>query len=166
MRPSHRVIGNRRDRVKGAGWDYVHVAVDDASRLAYTEVLPGERKEEATALLTRVLTFLAAHSVIVERGMTDDGNAYRSHLFRQILAQAGCRHIRTRPYTPKTNGKAERFFQTCLREWAYARTYPTSAERTKAMQPSINAYNHLRLHSALGGDPLITRLNNVLGFDT
>ena len=98
--------------------------------------------------------------------MTDNGNAYRSHLFRLALAQAGCRHIRTRPYTPKTNGKAERFIQTSLREWAYARTYPTSAERTQAMQPWIAAYNQTRPHSALGGCPPISRLNNLLCLDS
>jgi transposase InsO family protein len=165
-RPSHRVTGDRRERVKGIGWDYVHVAVDDASRLAYTEILPSERKQDATAFLERALAFFAAHGVIVERVMTDNGSAYRSRLFRARLAAAGLRHIRTRPYTPRTNGKAERFIQTSLREWAYAYTYQTSAERAHAMQPWITRYNHLRPHSALRGNPPITRLNNVLGFDS
>jgi len=165
-RPSHRVTGNRRDRVKGIGWDYVHVAIDDASRLAYTEILQSERKEDATAFLERALAFFAAHGVGVERVMTDNGNAYRSQLFGALVAKAGLRHIRTRPYTPKTNGKAERFIQTSLREWAYAQTYQTSAERAHAMQPWITSYNHLRPHSALGGHPPVTRLNNLLGFDT
>lgn len=165
-RPSHRVTGNRRDRVKGIGWDYVHVAVDDASRLAYTEILPSERKEDACAFLERALTFFSAHGAAVERIMTDNGNAYRSHLFRALIAKAALKHIRTKPYTPKTNGKAERFIQTSLREWAYVRTYQTSAERTQAMQPWITSYNHSRPHSALGGRPPVSRLNNVLGFDT
>ena len=165
-RPSHRVTGNRRDRVAGTGWEHLHVAVDDASRLAYTEVLPSERKEDAVAFLSRALAFFAAHSVRVERVMTDNGSAYKSFAFRNRLAEAGLRHIRTKPYTPRTNGKAERFIQTSLREWAYARTYQTSAERAQAMQPWITAYNSTRPHSALGGKPPLSRLNNVLGFDT
>jgi transposase InsO family protein len=165
-KPGHRVTGDRRERVKGSGWDYVHVAVDDASRLAYTEILPSERKEDGTAFLERALAFFAAHGVTVERVMTDNGNPYRSRLFRALIARAGLRHIRTRPYTPRTNGKAERFIQTSLREWAYAQTYQTSAERACAMQPWITSYNHLRPHSALGGRPPVSKLNNVLGFDT
>ena len=98
--------------------------------------------------------------------MTDNGSAYRSHAFRSRLAQLGIRHIRTRPYTPKTNGKAERFIQTSLREWAYARPYHSSAERDQAMQSWIADYNHTRPHSALGGKPPLEKLNNVLGFNT
>jgi transposase InsO family protein len=165
-RPSHRVTGSRRDQVRGAGWEHLHVAVDDASRLAYTEVMADERKESACAFLDRALAFFSTHGVTVERVMTDNGSAYRSRLFRERLAGAGCKHIRTRPYTPCTNGKAERFIQTSLREWAYARAYQTSTERARAMQPWITAYNHSRPHSALGGHPPVTRLNNVLGFDT
>lgn len=165
-RPSHRVTGNRRDAVRGAGWDFVHVAVDDASRLAYTEVMASEGKEDATAFLTRALAFFAVHGVTVERIMTDNGNAYRSHLFRDTMIAARCRHLRTRPYTPRTNGKAERFIQTSLREWAYARTYQTSDQRTQAMQPWIITYNHSRPHSALSGHPPVARLNNVAGFDS
>jgi transposase InsO family protein len=166
VRPSHRVTGNRRDAVRGAGWEYLHVAVDDASRLACTEVMASERKEDAAAFLARALAFFAAHGMAVERVMTDNGNAYRSHLFRDRLKRAGCRHLRTRPYTPRTNGKAERFIQTSLREWAYARTYQASDERALAMQPWITRYNYLRPHSALNGHPPITRLNNVAGFDS
>jgi len=165
-RPSHRVTGNRRDSVEGIGWEHLHVAVDDASRLAYTEILPNERKESACAFLERALAFFAAHGVSVERVMTDNGSAYRSRLFKNHIAAAACRHLRTKPYTPRTNGKAERFIQTSLREWAYARTYQTSAERAHAMQPWITSYNHTRPHSALGGRPPVTRLNNVLGFDS
>ena len=97
--------------------------------------------------------------------MTDNGSAYKSHLFRQKLADLGLRHKRTRPYTPRTNGKAERFIQTSLREWAYVRAYQSSAERTQAMQPWMTSYNHSRPHSALGGQPPVSRLSNVLGFD-
>lgn len=98
--------------------------------------------------------------------MTDNGNAYRSRLFQTAVAEAALKHIRTRPYTPRTNGKAERFIQTSLREWAYAQTYQTSAERAGALQTWITSYNHLRPHSALGGKPPASKLNNALGFDS
>ena len=165
----HRITGRRPGAVNrhhGIGWEALHVAVDDASRLAYTELLPDEKKESALAFLGHALDWFARHGVAVERVMTDNGSAYRSHDFRHRLAQAGIRHIRTRPYTPRTNGKAERFIQTSLREWAYARAYSSSAERSQAMQPWIGAYNHTRPHSALGGKPPASRLNNPLGFNS
>jgi transposase InsO family protein len=162
----HRITGDRRGRKKGIGWDLVHVCVDDASRLAYTEVLPDEKKESACAFLIRALAFFAAHGVSVERVMTDNGSAYRSHDFRNLCVAGGLRHIRTRPYTPRTNGKAERFIQTSLREWAYARAYRSSAERTQAMIPWIDAYNTQRPHSALANQTPWHRLNNLLGNDT
>ena len=165
----HRITGRRPgmiNRHHGIGWEALHVAIDDASRLAYTELLPDEKKQSAIAFLDRALRWFARHGVIVERIMTDNGSAYRSHDFRKHLAIAGIKHIRTRPYTPRTNGKAERFIQTSLREWAYARAYQSSAERGQAMQPWIAGYNHTRPHSALGGKPPASRLNNVLGFNT
>jgi transposase InsO family protein len=164
----HRITGQHSGMVKnrGIGWEHLHVCVDDASRLAYTEILPDEKKESACGFLARALAFFKAHGVSVERVMTDNGSAYRSHLFKAHIAEAGLKHIRTRPYTPRTNGKAERFIQTSLREWAYLRAYQTSAERTQAMTPWISTYNHTRPHSALAGKPPISRLNNVLGFDT
>ena len=164
----HRITGYHTgvNRNRGIGYDVLHVCIDDASRLAYTEILPDERKESAIAFLDHALAWFARHGVAVERVMTDNGSAYRSHAFRQRLGAAGLKHIRTRPYTPRTNGKAERFIQTSLREWAYARAYHSSAERTHAMQPWIADYNHTRPHSALGGQPPAARLNNVLGFDT
>jgi len=164
----HRITGYRAGvhRKRGIGWEALHVAIDDASRLAYTELLPDETKLSAIAFLDRALLWFARLGVAVERVMTDNGSAYRSHDFRQRLAGAGIRHIRTRPYTPKTNGKAERFIQTSLREWAYARAYQSSAERGQAMQPWITNYNHARPHSALGGRTPLARLNNVLGFNT
>jgi transposase InsO family protein len=162
----HRITGDRRGPRRGIGWEHLHVAVDDASRLAYTELLPDEKKESACAFMARALDFFSAHGVRVERVMSDNGSAYRSHLFRRLLAEAGCKHLRTRPYTPRTNGKAERFIQTSLREWVYAAAYASSAERSRAMQPWILAYNHQRPHSALAGKPPVSRLNNVLGFDT
>jgi transposase InsO family protein len=161
----HRIHGDRTRRARKVGWEHLHVAVDDASRLAYTELLPDERQESACAFLARALAFFAAHGVSVERVMSDNGSAYRSHLFKSLIAKAGLRHIRTRPYTPRTNGKAERFIQTSLREWAYANAYASSAQRQNAMQPWITAYNHQRPHSALAGKAPISRLNNVLGFD-
>jgi transposase InsO family protein len=115
----HRTTGDRqKGRTYRAGWDFLHVCVDDASRLAYTEILPSERKEDATAFLERALAWLGRHGVTVQRVMTDNGSAYRSKLFRKALDQAKAHHVRTRPYTPRTNGKAERFIQTSLREWA------------------------------------------------
>jgi transposase InsO family protein len=162
----HRIHGDRTRRARNIGWEHLHVAVDDASRLAYSELLPDEKKQSACAFLTRALAFFKAHGVSVERVMSDNGSAYRSHLFKSLLAEAGLKHIRTRPYTPRTNGKAERFIQTSLREWAYASAYSSSAEREQAMQPWITSYNHQRPHSALAGKPPISRLNNVLGFDS
>jgi transposase InsO family protein len=164
-RPSHRVTGNRRDSVEGIGWEHLHVAVDDCSRLAYTEVLPGLGREHATAFLERALQWFGRLGVSVERVMTDNGSAYRSKLFAQALQQAGIRHVRTRPYTPRTNGKAERFIQTSLREWAYARPYLSSAQRIQAIGPWTDAYNLLRPHSALGGIAPFQKLNNLLGND-
>lgn len=165
VRPSHRVTGNRRDSVAGAGWEHLHVAVDDASRLAYTEVLPDEKKETATGFLIRALRWFERHGVTVARVMTDNGSAYRSKLFRQTCAAAEAKHIRTRPYTPRTNGKAERFIQTSLREWAYARSYQNSAQRTQAMAPWIDAYNLTRPHAGIRGLSPWQQLNILLGND-
>ena len=163
----HRATGDRQaGRSYRAGWDFLHVCVDDASRLAYTEILPSERKEDTTAFLQRALTWLNRHGVSVERVMTDNGSAYRSKLFRQALQTAGARHVRTRPYTPRTNGKAERFIQTSLREWAYARPYRSSAERTKAIGPWTDAYNLARPHAGIGGLTPWQRANNLLGNDS
>jgi transposase InsO family protein len=165
--PGHRATGDRTGQRRGAGWEYLHVAVDDASRLAYTALLPDERKESAERFLGDALAFFAAHGVRVERVMTDNGSCYRSRLFRGAVAAAGARHVRTRPYTPRTNGKAERFIQTSIREWAYARAYASSAEREAAMPAWLCDYNTARPHSALKGKPPISRLarDNVLGSD-
>jgi transposase InsO family protein len=163
----HRFSGRRVGMLhsRGLGWEHLHVAVDDASRLAYTELLPDEKKHSACAFLTRALAFFKAHGVSVERVMTDNGAAYLSHDFRRQIAAAGLRHIRTRPYTPRTNGKAERFIQTSLREWAYARPYQSSTERGLAMQTWIDTYNTQRPHSALADQTPWLRLNNLLGND-
>jgi transposase InsO family protein len=148
----HRITGDRTaGGRKGFGWDFVHVAVDDATRLAYVEILPDEKRESATAFLERALRWLKHQGVRVERVMSDNGGCYKSHLFRDLCTERGVRHIRTRPYTPKTNGKAERFIQTLLREWAYAKPYTTSRRRNAALAPFIDRYNHRRPHASLAG---------------
>lgn len=164
----HRITGQheRHHRARGIGWEHLHVAVDDASRLAYTEILPGLGQHDATAFLGRALAWFDRLGVRVQRVMTDNGSAYRSKLFATALQQAGARHVRTRPYTPRTNGKAERFIQTSLREWAYAQPYPSSAERNAAIQPWTDAYNLNRPHSGIGHITPFARLNNLLGNDT
>ena len=150
----------------GRGWDHLHVAVDDASRLAYIEVLPTLGQDDASAFLERALAWYRRLGVTVRRVMTDNGSAYRSRRFAAALHQAGVRHLRTRPYTPRTNGKAERFIQTNLREWAYARPYASSDERTAAALAWADVYNLERPHAALGGRSPWTRVNNLLGNDT
>ncbi len=162
----HRVTGDRRaGRSRKAGWDFLHVCVDDASRLAYTEILPSEGQHDATAFLERALAWLGRHGVTVQRVMTDNGSAYRSRLFAAALQKAGARHVRTRPYTPRTNGKAERFIQTSLREWAYARPYASSQHRTAAIGPWTDSYNTARPHSGIKGLTPWQRVNNLLGND-
>jgi transposase InsO family protein len=164
----HRITGDRTQRSRGIGWDFLHVCVDDASRLAYTEILPDERKESAVAFLERAIAWFATLGVTVERVMTDNGSAYVSHAFRAACQAAGVKHKRTRPYTPRTNGKAERFIQTSMREWAYLQAFDNSAARTQAMRPWLHAYNAERPHSALAGKPPLSRLkrDNLLSNDT
>ena len=151
---------------KGHGWDFLHVAIDDASRLAYTEILASEGQCDTTAFLERCMAWFGRLGIGVERVMTDNGSAYRSRLFGDALTRAGARHIRTRPYTPRTNGKAERFIQSSLREWAYARPFLSSDQRSQAAADWTNAYNLIRPHSAIGGITPFQRLNNLLGNDT
>jgi len=163
----HRVTGDRQaGRSRKAGWDFLHVCVDDASRLAYTEILASEGQQDTTDFLERALAWLGRHGVSVERVMTDNGSAYRSKLFAKALQAAGARHVRTRPYTPRTNGKAERFIQTSLREWAYARPYRSSAERASTIEPWTQAYNLDRPHSGIAGLTPWQRVNNLLGNDS
>jgi transposase InsO family protein len=164
----HRVTGSRRGQKRGTGWEYLHVCVDDRSRLAYSEILQDERKESAVAFLERALAWFTALGVRVERVLTDNGSAYRSGVFRDACKAAGITHKRTRPYSPQTNGKAERFIQTSLREWAYLAAYDSSAERSHAMRPWLHGYNVTRPHSALGGQPPLSRLtrDNLLGNDS
>jgi transposase InsO family protein len=155
----HRITGDRRDTSRGAGWEAVHVCIDDASRLAYGEVLPDERKDHAVPFLERAVGWFARQGVSVERVMTDNGSAYRSEQWRAACGALALRHLRTRPYTPRTNGKAERFIQTGLREWAYARPYTTSTERTAALALWLEHYNHARPHAALAQQPPASRLS-------
>jgi transposase InsO family protein len=164
----HRITGQHalHHRARGIGYEHLHVAIDDASRLAYVELLPSLGREDATGFLNRALDWYARLGARVERVMTDNGSAYRSKLFASALQQAQARHIRTRPYTPRTNGKAERFIQTSLREWAYARPYASSAERTNAIAQWADTYNRDRPHAGIGGISPLQRLNNLLGNDT
>lgn len=164
----HRITGNRigQSSKRGTGWECLHVAIDDASRLAYTEVLPDEKKQTTCGFARRAVAWFGCNGIVTQRLMSDNGSAYRSYDFRNLLAELGIRHIRTRPYTPRTNGKAERFIQTSLREWAYAAPYSSSPERTAKMLAWIDNYNLSRPHSALKGLAPFQRLNNLLGNDT
>jgi transposase InsO family protein len=147
-----------------AGWDAVHVAVDDATRLAYAEVLSDETATTAVGFLHRAIAFYARHGVSVERVLTDNGSPYRSTIHAIACRVHGIGHLRTRPYRPQTNGKAERFIRTMLGDWAYnGLTYGSSAERTRALDGWLWEYNHRRRHQALGRQTPITRLNNLLG---
>ena len=156
----HRIHGDRSRRQRGAGWEYLHVCVDDHSRLAYSELLPDEKSTTATCFLIRAADWLGRHRVTVRRVMTDNGSCYRSYLFNTAVRSLGARQVRTRPYTPRTNGKAERFIQTSIKEWAYKRAYESSAERAEYLRPWIDEYNYRRPHSSLNSKPPITRLEN------
>ena len=156
----HRITGDRSRRQRGAGWEYLHVCVDDHSRLAYSELLPDEKATSSTCFLIRAVDWLERHGVRVQRVMTDNGSCYRSHLFQTAIHSLGARQVRTKPYTPRTNGKAERFIQTSIKEWAYKQAYESSVEREEFLQPWIDQYNYRRPHSALNRKPPITRLEN------
>jgi transposase InsO family protein len=146
------------------GWDAVHVAIDDATRLAYAEVLPDEKASNAIGFLRRAIAFYARHGIVVERVITDNGAPYVSTMHAIACRAAGIRHLRTRPYRPQTNGKAERFIRTMLAGWAYSgAVYASSAERTAALDGWLYHYNHHRRHQALGRQTPIDRLNNLLG---
>jgi transposase InsO family protein/transposase len=169
----HRMTGRRHytprlmdaaGRRRGtAGWDYVHIAIDDCTRLAYAEVLPDEKASTAVAFLARAIEFFARHAITVEGVLTDNGSPYRSAVHALACRALGIRHLRTRPRRPQTNGKAERFIRTMLAGWAYGALYGTNRERTAALDGWLWTYNHRRQHSAIGRQPPITRLNNLLG---
>jgi len=162
----HRMHGDRTRRSRRLGWEYLHVAIDDCSRLAYTEMLPAQTGAACAGFLERAAAWFAAHGVITRRVMTDNAFAYRtSAQFKASLAAIGARHVTTRPYRPRTNGKAERFIQTALREWLYGLPYHHSDQRTAAMTPWLHWYNHHRPHSALNAKPPAIRVNNLLGND-
>jgi len=157
----HRIHGDRRARVKGIGWEYVHVAIDDHSRAAYVEVLPDQTGATTAAFLQRTVAWFARRGVRITRLLTDNGGNYRSHRFRAVAARQRVRLKRTQPYRPQTNGKAERFIQTLIREWAYARAYSTSARRTRALPAWLRVYNGARPHAALGYQPPCSRFPRV-----
>jgi transposase InsO family protein len=158
-----RILRDGRARSPHAGWQYLHVAVDDHSRLAYAEVLPSERREDAVAFLHRSVTWYREQGIVVEAVLTDNGAAYLSHDWRHACASLGLRRLRTRPYTPRTNGKAERFIQTMLRQWAYRYAYPTSAHRARALSGWLRWYNRRRPHGSLGGLPPVSRVSHLCG---
>jgi transposase InsO family protein len=160
----HRMLGRGPGRHGGkgrAGWEFVHVCVDDATRLAYVEVLGDEQARTAVGFLRRAIAFYAAHGITVERVMTDNGSAYRSAIHAFACHAMGLRHLRTRPYRPRTNGKAERFIRTLLAGWAYGAIYATSADRTAALDGWLWTYNHRRPHGALSHKPPIARLDEL-----
>lgn len=150
-RVGHRIHGDRTTRVRGVGWEAVHVAIDDCTRLAYAEVLPDETQATTTAFLLRAVRHFARRGIAITRVMTDNGSAYRSRVFAAALAAHQLRHLRTRPYTPRTNGKAERFIRTLLAEWAYAQAYRTSLVRTLALPHYLGYYNTARPHMGING---------------
>ena len=157
-RPGHRIHGDRSKRVYGAGWEHTHVAVDDHSRVAYAEVLPAEDQHTCTDFLRRAVAFFASHGVPIRRVMTDNGPGYVSKRFNRLCDELEIRHLYTRPYTPQTNGKAERFIRTLKEQWAYGACYQTSAHRTRALRPWINRYNRHRPHAGIGMQPPFARL--------
>jgi transposase InsO family protein len=160
-RVGHRIHGDPATRVRGIGWEHVHVCVDDRSRVAYVEVLPTLTAPDAVGFLERAVAWFARHGVRAERVLTDNGSAYLSRAFAATCTRLALRHARTRAYRPRTNGKAERFIQTLLREWAYRRPYPTSGRRRRALAPWIRYYNRKRPHTALNYRAPITRLEEV-----
>jgi transposase InsO family protein len=165
-RPGHRVNGDRRTQMRGIGWEFVHVAVDDATRLAYVEVLDDEKGPTAAGCLRRALAFFRRYGIRVERVLTDNGSCYRAVVHALACRTLGVRHLRTQPYRPRTNGKAERFIRTLIDGWAYGAVYRTSAERTAALAGWLDWYNRLRPHRSLGRTPPLTRLaemNNLAG---
>jgi transposase InsO family protein len=159
-RVGHRITGKRTGNAtsRASGWEFVHVSIDDASRLAFSQILPDEKKGSSVAFLHAAVTYYRSLGVTVARVMTDNGSCYRAFDFRDACRDLGLRHIRTKPYTPKTNGKAERFIQTALREWAYAQAYPSSERRAQELPIWLHRYNWHRPHGSLKSKPPISRL--------
>ena len=169
-RIGHRITGDRQGKSRGIGWEFVHVSIDDASRVAFSQILPDEKKESAVTFIKAAIAYYKSLGITVARVMTDNGSCYRSKAFRDACRDLRLRHIRTRPYTPRTNGKAERFIQTALREWAYAHAYPTSDHRGAELPFWLHRYNWHRPHGSLNSIPPIARLglteNNLLRLHT
>ena len=165
-RVGHRITGDRTGRNSAPGWEFAHVAIDDHSRVARADILPDEKKESAVTFLFATIAYYKSLGVNVERVMTDNGSCYRSKAFAHACRQLRVKHIRTKPYTPQTNGKAERFIQTALREWAYATAFEHSDQRRQALLPWLHRYNWHRPHASLAKKPPISRLgvtgNNLL----
>jgi transposase InsO family protein len=159
-RVGHRITGDRtgQSASRGVGWEFVHVSIDDASRVAFSQILPDEKKESATAFLKAAFAYYQSLGVTVTRVMTDNGSCYKSFAFREACQALGLKHIRTKPYTPKTNGKAERFIQTALREWAYAQAYPTSDRRAAELPNWLHRYNWHRPHGGIKSQTPISRI--------
>jgi transposase InsO family protein len=159
-RVGHRITGDRtgQSNSRGIGWEFVHIAIDDASRIAFCQIMPDEKKGSAVAFLKAALAYYRSLGVTVARVMTDTGSCYRSFDFRGACRHLGLKHVRTKPYTPKTNGKAERFIQTALREWAYAQAYPTSQRRAEELPFWLHRYNWHRPHGGIKSQTPISRL--------
>jgi transposase InsO family protein len=172
VKVGHRITGNwqGRDRTHGPGWEYLHIAIDDASRVAYAQLLPDESADCTVAFLRAAVAYYAGLNVLIKGVYTDNAKAYRGRDFAAACAQLGLRHHYTKPYTPRTNGKAERFIQTALREWAYARAYHHSYQRRDALPTWLHGYNWHRPHMSLAGQPPTSRLrlnrNNLLRLHT
>jgi len=162
----HRIHGDRRTRQRGIGWEHLHVAIDAHSRSSYAEILSDETKETTAAFLQRALSHYTSQGVRVQRILTDNGMCYHSKLVQAVCEVHGIKHSFTRPYRPQTNGKAERFIQTALREWAYRLAYQSSEQRSQALKAWLHHYNHHRPHSALGGLPPAHKLNGLFGRDS
>jgi transposase InsO family protein len=166
IRPSHRATGDRRDSVDGAGWEFLFVAIDDHARIGFTDMYPDEGKGSAVQFLTNAAAYYRSLGVRIKRLLTDNGSAFRSKHFAQACAELNIKHSFTRPYRPQTNGKAERFIQSALREWAYGFIYQNSVQRTEQLDAWIHHYNWHRPHQGIGGVAPMTRLktsyNNLL----
>ena len=164
VRPGHRVTGNRRGQVEGAGWDFVFVAIDDHARVAFTDIHPDERIPSAMQFLQDAMACYARLGVTIKRLLTDNGSTFRSRAFEALCRQLGIQHRFTRPYLPQTKGKAERFIQSALHEWAYASTYQNSQHRADAMKSWLHHYIWHRPHQGIGRAVPISR-HNLDGYD-
>jgi transposase InsO family protein len=165
-KPGHRITGNPQDETRGAGWEFLYVAIDDHSRIAFTAMMPDEKAASSAAFLHQAAAYFARLGIQLRRVMTDNGPCFYAHQFAHACRELGLKHVRTRIYTPRTNGKAERFIQTAIREWAYARLYQNSEDRRSHLQPWIHQYNWHRPHASLEQKPPISRsgldVNNLL----